>query len=87
MGGPDSFEVQVQGHGIYFGGQTIQGQVYINLSEAMSNVKNVQVMLKGFGKVHWKVKKTGKNQSGYRHYRNHEEYVNDNICVHDGDEI
>ena len=94
MGGPDSFHVQLQGPGIYFGGQVIQGQVLINSCEEMSNVKNVQIKLTGFGEVHWteQERKTRRSSDGQRdeHYtvtktfRNHEEYVDNKILVHHG---
>ena len=87
MGGPDGFQLAVEGPGIYFGGQTIKGYVQINASEAMPNVKNVQVMLKGYGSVHWKEKKLDKNQQRkgtWYHYRNHEEYVDEFYFVHHG---
>jgi hypothetical protein len=54
----------------------------------MSNVKNVQVMLKGYCNVYWKEKRQDKNhqhrKGTWYHYRNHEEYVEDNIFVHHG---
>ena len=84
MVGPDIFQLQVQGDGIFFGGQTIQGHVEINCFETISNVKIVHVKLKGLGKVHWKSKKEGRNQTGYHHHRNLEEYINHDVVVHQG---
>ena len=72
MGGPDNFHIQLQGHGIYYGGQTIQGQVQISSCEYMSNIKSVQIKLSGFANVHWteQVRKRRRRSDG----RGHEHY-------------
>ena len=53
MGGLDAFEVQLGGAGIYFSGQTLQGQIILDISEEQTNIKTVTVKLKGKGEVHW----------------------------------
>ena len=93
MGGPDSFNLQLQGSGIHFGGQVVQGQVLISSCELMSNIRNIQVKLIGFGEVHWtqQEQKTRRGRDGRqqryteaKHYRNYEEYVNNKALVHQG---
>ena len=53
MGGPDNFDLQIDGPGTYFSWQLIQGQVIITSSMEMSKIKNIQVKLEGFANVHW----------------------------------
>ena len=68
MGGPDTFLVELEGPGIYYGGQMVQGQVHISSKECMSNIKNVQIKLIGFGEVHWteRENKTRRSSDGKR---------------------
>ena len=71
MGGPDVFLIQLQGQGIYYGGQTIQGQVQVSNGAHMSNIKNIQIKLIGFGEVHW----TEQERRTRRvHNRNHDHH-------------
>ena len=53
MGGPDSFDLQLYGSGIYYGGQTIQGQGFITSATSMDNIKSIHIKLAGFSDVHW----------------------------------
>ena len=46
-------KMQLQGSGVYFGGQRIEGQVLINSYASMSSGSNIQINLAGFGEVHW----------------------------------
>ena len=94
MGGPDSFNVQLQGHGIYYGGQVIQGQILISSREYMPNVRNIQMKLVGFGEVQWteQVRKSRRRGSGEsdevyhetKYYRDNEEYISNKFSVHQG---
>ena len=94
MGGPDTFQIQLEDLGTYFVGQTIRGNVIISNRELMSNVKNVQIKLFGFGDVYW-TEKEGKTRrsndnEGYEHYtetvnyKNHEEYISTKCLLHQG---
>ena len=94
MGGPDIFLVQLQGPGIYYGGQMMQGQVQVSNGEYMGNIKNVQIKLFGFGDVHWteQERRTRRRSGGEGdehydetvHYRNHEEYISNKVLLHQG---
>ena len=53
MGGLDAFELVVTGHGVYFSGETVHGHVRIEASEVLTNIKFVQIKIKGTGSVHW----------------------------------
>ena len=53
MGGLDAFELVVTGPGVYFSGQTVQGHVRVEASEVLTNIKFVQIKIKGTGSVHW----------------------------------
>ena len=53
MGGPDVFGLKVGGPGIYFSGQTINGQVILETGEELTNIKSVEIKIKGKGEVHW----------------------------------
>ena len=93
MAGPVTFHIHLlQGHGIYCGGQVIQGQIQISSRDYMSNIRKVQITLLGFGDVDWRenVRKSWRNYDEERviyYYetkvcRNHEEYVSN--IVHQG---
>ena len=96
MGGPDTFLVQLQGPGIYYGGQMIQGQVQVANGEYMGNIKNVQIKLFGFSDVHWTERerrnRRRRTSDGERnefydetvHYKNHEEYISNKVLLHQG---
>ena len=55
--GPEIFQIQLQGSGIHYGGQKIHGQVKVGGSkmfgEYLSNVKGINIEIRGFGYVHW----------------------------------
>ena len=53
MGGPDVFGLRLDGSGIHFSGQTINGQVILETGEQLTNIKSVTVKVKGVGEVHW----------------------------------
>ena len=53
MGGLNAFDLVVVGSGIYFSGQPVNGQVIIDTSEELTNIKSVKVKIKGKGEVHW----------------------------------
>jgi hypothetical protein len=53
MGGPDVFELKVEGSGVYFSGQTISGQVILASGEELTNIKSVTIKIKGKGEVDW----------------------------------
>ena len=79
MGGPDIFLIQLQGQGIYYGGQIIQGQVQVSNCERMSNIKNVQIKLIGFGEVHWteqerRTRRVRNRNHDHHHGEREEEY-------------
>ena len=80
MSGLDSFDLQLYGSGIYFGGQTIWGKVVISSNTKMTNIENIRVKLTGFADVHW----TEFNDEHVYHYRNHEEYLKNEIVIHNG---
>ena len=98
MGGPEIFEIQLQGNGIYYGGQMIQGQLKIGGShkhqEYLSSINNIQMKILGYGEVHWTERKSrtrrrsdGSGTEQYYetvHFRNYEEYVCNKFIVHQG---
>merc|ERR1712156_798397 len=96
MDEPGVFLVQLQGPGIYYGGQMIQGQVQVSNHDYISNIKNVQIKLIGFGEVHWTERerrtRTRSFSDGDRdeeywedvHYGNHEQYLSNKFLVHQG---
>ena len=96
MGGPDIFLVQLQGQGVYYGGQIIQGQVQVSNSEFMSNIKSVNIKLIGFGEVSWtererrtrrRTSSDGDREEEYYetvNYRNHEQYLSNKFPLHQG---
>ena len=53
MGGLNFLGLNIEGPGIYFGGQTVNGQVIVDASEEQTNIKSVEVKLKGKGEVHF----------------------------------
>ena len=53
MGEPDVFQLHLEGSGVYFGGQTVNGQVILETSYDLDNVKSVKVKIKGEGEVEW----------------------------------
>ena len=53
MGGLDAFELVIAGPGIYFAGQTVYGHIIVQASEVLTNIKTVQIKMKGKGEVHW----------------------------------
>ena len=53
MGEPDVFELHLEGSGVYFGGQTINGQVILQTDYELDNVKSLKVKIKGEGEVEW----------------------------------
>ena len=53
MGGPDVFELKVDGSGVYFSGQTINGQVILETGEELTNITAVEIKIRGKGEVHW----------------------------------
>ena len=53
MGGLEKFGLHLEGPGIYFGGQTVNGQVILETSYELNNVKSVNIKIKGEGEVHW----------------------------------
>ena len=53
MGEPDVFQLHLEGSGVYFGGQTVNGQVILQTSYDLQNVKSVKVKIKGEGEVEW----------------------------------
>lgn len=53
MGEPDKFKLHLDGSGVYFGGQTVSGHVILETSEELTNIKSVDVKLKGEGEVEW----------------------------------
>ena len=98
MGGPEMFEIQLQGNGIYYGGQMIHGQLKIGGShkhqEYLSSINNIQMKILGYGEVHWTDRKSrtrrrsdGSGTEQYYetvHFRNYEEYVCNKFIVHQG---
>ena len=89
-----NMKIHLEGPGIFYGGQVVQGLVHVSNSECISNVKNVQIKLIGFGEVHWTERKsnTRKSSDGERdeqyyetvHYRNHEDYISNKSILHQG---
>ena len=53
MGEPDVFELHLEGAGVYFGGQTVNGQVILQTDYELDNVKSLKVKIKGEGEVEW----------------------------------
>jgi len=53
MGGLNFLGLNIEGPGIYFGGQTVNGQVIVDASDEQTNIKSVEVKLKGKGEVHF----------------------------------
>lgn len=53
MGGLDDFGLNLEGPGLYFSNQTVNGQIIVSASEELTNIKSVSVKIKGKGEVHW----------------------------------
>ena len=53
MGEPNVFELHLEGSGVYFGGQTVNGQVILQTDYELDNVKSLKVKIKGEGEVEW----------------------------------
>jgi len=93
MGGLNFLGLNIEGPGIYFGGQTVNGQVIVDASEEQTNIKSVEVKLKGKGEVHFTetVTKYRTNDEGQResyqdtdHFRNKETYLKTKVLLHAG---
>ena len=81
MGGPDTFLIQLRGQGEYFATHGIDGHVLITSTEPISDVRNVQIELKGFGNIFPDRKKIGE-ATKYHYY---EEYIKYKYIIHEGE--
>ena len=82
----NTFSIQLEGQGTYYGGQVLCGRVFVENCECISDIKTVEIKLMGFGNIHW-VEKSGlraalidKNET----FTNDEEYISKECILHQG---
>ena len=82
----DTFSIQLEGQGTYYGGQVLNGSVFVENDECISDIKTIKIKLSGFVNVYW-VEKSGlraalidKNET----FTNHEEYISKECILHQG---
>jgi hypothetical protein len=74
----EKFEIQLKNpHHSYFAGQTVAGQVVIELTERSKPIHGIKLKLQGKAKTHWK-ETSGRSTS---HFSDEEVYINEKVYL------
>ena len=83
MGGSGNFFLQLQGPGIYHGGEAVTGELQVFCHEDDTKVKDIQIGLQGFCDVCWDECNCN-DDCNCTPYTNHEQYISEKLFVHSG---